>query len=192
MGETTASAETSGTSKEASKPTEIPLLSVATARNCLAGDKLILPGVGAFQECWRKLSWHFGDALKPLLANKPVLGICVRMQVVFEYSLEHGKDPGLGLLKGSVEKIRTHRVPVPHVGWNQLNILKGRDTLFKGIPITTSLILIIEARGRSPGCSHPSSIVIAVIHDNLYATQFHLEKSQHLGLKVLQKFVRYC
>ena len=97
-------------------------------------DKLVFPGVGAFSYCKEQLETRFDNIIK-LIKSRPTLGICVGMQLMFEYSSEHGRTEGLGLLKGHVDKITAKMLPVPHTGWNAVLQKPGRDCLlFRDIP----------------------------------------------------------
>ncbi len=161
---------------------------------------VVLPGVGAFGRCVENLK-AFGlfDFLKELLASdKRYLGICLGMQILFESSEEAPGVEGLGFIKGTVPRF-TGDVKVPHMGWNSIDIVaKGAD-IFHGIKnheyfyFVHSYYCAPEDDGviatRTPyGIEFTSSI----IKGNLFACQFHPEKSQKAGLKVLENFIASC
>ncbi|MDD5621707.1 MAG: imidazole glycerol phosphate synthase subunit HisH [Actinomycetota bacterium] len=156
---------------------------------------LVLPGVGAYRDAYKNLE-ELGiiETLKDNMRKKIFLGICLGMQLLFEYSLENGINTGLGILKGSVEKIPSV-VKVPHMGWNQLNILKKESKIFYGIEegknfyFVHSYHVIPQKKCIiSSTADYGMEIVAGIEYENIYGFQFHPEKSSMSGLKVLENF----
>jgi len=161
-------------------------------------DRLVLPGVGAFEDAANKLRASGLDSFvrQQAAAGKPLLGICLGMQMLFEKSFEYGEHEGLGLLKGQVVPMAGKINPelkIPHMGWNALSVKQGK--------------LLSEADGQyvyfvhsffAQGCDDSLSavteydipITAAVEKDNIFGCQFHPEKSGNVGLSILQKFCR--
>ena len=163
-------------------------------------DKVILPGVGAFKEAMEHLE-HKGmdEAVRAFAASgKPLLGICLGMQLLFENSTEFGETKGLGLIPGNVEKFNPARFPsalkVPHMGWNALHV-KGDCALFKGLEERMYLYFVHSFHAVCEpqyvvgvtryGYDFPS----AVQKENVFGFQPHPEKSHENGLKILKNFV---
>jgi glutamine amidotransferase len=158
---------------------------------------LVLPGVGAFAACMRALVANgFDDVvLKRAGQGVPLIGICVGMQMLFEESLEFGKTPGLGLLRGGVRRFDVD-LRVPHVGWNQVSQREAHP-LFEGIP-DHSFFYFVHSYFCDP---KESQIIIGetdygagyasvVAHENFCGVQFHPEKSQAGGLRLLGNFAK--
>lgn len=164
-------------------------------------DKLVIPGQGALGTFARELAAHgLEPALREVLASgKPMLGICLGMQVLFERGEEHGGVEGLGLLGGEVVKFAASAErKVPHIGWNQIFTPAGRapDPLLRGIPDGAHVYFVHSyyAVPRDPSVTAVESdyggrFCAAVRKDNLFACQFHPEKSQQVGLTLLRNFV---
>lgn len=158
---------------------------------------IILPGVGAFSECMNNLkARHLDKILGELVFNnrKPLLGICVGMQLFSEYSEEGGVHKGLGWIPGFVRKIK---VPlgfaVPHVGWNEVYQVKENKlfTKYQHSPdfyFDHSYHFECEEQYKLAYVNYGAEIVSAVQMDNIYGVQFHPEKSQNSGLKLLRSF----
>lgn len=159
--------------------------------------RLVLPGVGAFKDAIAKI--RSAGLEKPILdhlhSNKPFLGICLGMQLLFETGWEDGKHKGLGFYKGEVVLIPSAPgLKIPHMGWNQLTIVK--DTPFlKGFPRDGSVYFVhsFYAIPKSTDIliattDYPNPITAIVGEGNRVATQFHPEKSQSLGLGILKNF----
>ena len=163
-----------------------------------AADELILPGVGAFEDAARKLKDTGLDTLIKGQAakKKPILGICLGMQLLFERSFEYGEHEGLGLIKGNIRPI-SDRIPqnlkIPHIGWNSLDV-KRRDGLFAGLPeepyvyFVHSYYLQAEEDIVTATAEYGTTIHAAVQKGNLMACQFHPEKSGRTGLAILENF----
>ena len=163
-----------------------------------SADRVILPGVGAFEDAARKLRESGldevvrGEAAK----GKPLLGICLGMQMLFERSYEYGEHPGLGLLKGVIRPM-AGRIPedlkIPQMGWNALNIKKESPLLkytregdyvyfvhsFSAVECDESLLATVE---------YGEEITACVGKDNVFGCQFHPEKSSNTGLRILRAF----
>ncbi len=164
-----------------------------------AADKLILPGVGAFGDGMRNLHARgLVEVLNDLVRTqrKPILGICLGFQLLADESVEFGRYKGLGWVRGSVHKIETgdSGLRVPHVGWNEFT--KIRDCiLFDDVPANAlfyfvhSFHLKADANDLVGTCDYGQPLSAAVQHGNVFGTQFHPEKSQRHGLKVLQNFL---
>ena len=161
----------------------------------LAADKVILPGVGAFGDAMDRLhQYGLVDVIKEIVKKGiPFLGICLGLQLMFESSEESPGVEGLGLLPGKILKIpETPGMKVPHMGWNSLKI-DPNSRLFKGIP-DGSYVYFVHSYYLKAGSE---DIVAATteygthIHaaGNLYACQFHPEKSSQTGLKILENFI---
>ena len=164
----------------------------------LAADKVILPGVGAFGDAMDRLH-HYGlvDVIKEIVKKGiPFLGICLGLQLMFESSEESPGVEGLGLLPGKILKIpETPGMKVPHMGWNSLKI-DPNSRLFKGIP-DGSYVYFVHSYYLKAGSEdivaatteYGTHIHAAVEKGNLYACQFHPEKSSQTGLKILENFI---
>jgi len=158
-------------------------------------DRLVLPGVGAFAACMRELISRGFDELicERVRKGTPLLGVCVGMQMLFEESEEFGRTPGLGLLRGRVRRFREDQV-VPHVGWNQLSHRRAHP-LLKGVE-DQSFFYFVHSFYCQPD---DERIVIAeteygmkyasiVAEEMICGVQFHPEKSQSAGLRLLANF----
>lgn len=164
----------------------------------LKADRVILPGVGAFGDAMEKLH-GFGlvDVIKEVIANKtPFLGICLGLQLMFESSDESNTAEGLGILKGEILRIPdTPGLKIPHIGWNSLSYPnKGR--LFKGIPENSYVYFVhsyylkaAEENIVTAVAEYGTVIHASVEKDNIFACQFHPEKSSEVGLTILNNFI---
>ena len=165
-------------------------------RDVEAAGKVIFPGVGAFGDAMRELDARgLRDTLtKVIRQGKPFLGICLGLQLLFESSEESPGVAGLGVFRGSVPRFQG-AVKIPHMGWNQIAVRDRACPIFKGIP-DGSFMYFVHSYYVSPkdasivACetSYSGDFASAVWKDNVYATQFHPEKSQATGLKILKAF----
>lgn len=161
-------------------------------------DKFILPGVGAFGDGMRNLkSLGLIDLLQRLVCEekKPILGICLGSQLMAKESFEFGHHQGLGWIDASVVRLDTIHLRVPHVGWNNLIQVK-KDILFEGIADNELFYFVHSFYVRSNNqeavtgvCEYGIKFTAALHQDNIYATQFHPEKSQQSGLTLLKNFL---
>jgi len=160
-------------------------------------DKIILPGVGAFADAIAELKRR--ELVEPIRASidagKPFLGICLGLQLLFDRSSEDGEHEGLGILAGEVRRFEIPgEYKVPHMGWNRVQF-KRRPPIFAGLEeephfyFVHSYYVVPKAEAVLAGeASYPAPFCASVWRDNLYATQFHPEKSQANGLQVLKNF----
>jgi glutamine amidotransferase len=162
-------------------------------------DKIVVPGQGAFGVFMRGLVERgLGDALREAIASgRPYLGICLGLQILFEESEEQGPCAGLGVYRGRVVKLSPGdpTLKVPHMGWNQIG-QRRPDPLLAGIPDGASVYVVhsYHARPEDPSllaleAIHGVRVCAAIRRDNVFACQFHPEKSQHVGLQLLRNFV---
>ncbi len=169
----------------------------SSSADAARADALVLPGVGAFDACMRGLVNVGGDDLvrEHLAAERPLLGICVGHQMLFQRGIEHGIDAeGLGILEGVVERVPAKRLP--HMGWNTVSA--AADTqLFRGVEgqyfyfVHTYGVLVRGDRTGVSTCRHENAqIVAAVEHGCVSSTQFHPEKSGFAGHELLVNWLR--
>jgi imidazole glycerol phosphate synthase glutamine amidotransferase subunit len=167
-----------------------------------AAERLVLPGQGHFGQCMARLEASgLGDAVREVVAaGRPFLGICVGMQLLYEGSEEAPEVPGLGLLPGRVERLRTS-LPLPHVGWNSVEFIRGAeaDPVLDGVagPEPRWFYHVHSyAVHRSDGedvlarCTYDVPFATIVRRANVWGIQFHPEKSQESGLRILGNFAR--
>lgn len=165
----------------------------------VSADKVIVPGVGAFEDAMEKMN-RFGltDVLRNVAkSGTPILGICLGLQLFFERSDESEHDVrGLGLLPGQIVKFpEKEGFKIPHMGWNSISI-NPESRLFKGIPDNSYVYFVhsyyLQAQdGRDVAATTDYIVEVhaAVEHENIFATQFHPEKSGETGLAILKNFV---
>jgi len=167
-----------------------------------SADALVVPGVGAFGACMRALHERMLDrAIRDFAATgRPVFGVCLGMQVFFESS-EEDPDPGLGLLAGRVRRLPAS-VKVPHMGWNTVEWSTVVDGVAVGHPFVDGLsadasYYFVHSYAPLPssqgtlGCTeHGRAFASVITHGNLFATQFHPEKSGEAGLELYERFVK--
>ncbi len=165
-------------------------------------ERIVLPGVGAFEDCIRNLQTKkFIAALNDFAFTKkrPVLGICLGMQAMAKKSYEFGEHAGLGWFDAEVIKIAPAdpALRVPHVGWNDITY-KKESPLFTGLPehpnyyfVHSYFMQCKDGRDVDATVEYGSRITAAVRKDNIFATQFHPEKSQDYGLKIIDNFLSW-
>ncbi|WP_020166908.1 MULTISPECIES: imidazole glycerol phosphate synthase subunit HisH [Methylotenera] len=169
-------------------------------------ERIVFPGQGAMPDCMRELdSRNLRDAILYAAANKPFLGICIGMQLLFEHS-EEGDTAGLGIFKGDVKRFAAHQIvndeklKIPHMGWNQVYQLKNDQdkphALWQDIEDATRFYHVhsyyaapLDAALTVGETEYPERFCSVVAQDNIFATQFHVEKSAQAGLQLLRNFV---
>ena len=164
-------------------------------------DKIVLPGQGAFADCARGLTAVSGlkaALLDRVEAGAPFLGICVGMQLMAERGLEHGITPGLGWIHGEIAKLPANVARLPHLGWNELRFVPGSHPLLADIQ-PGGHAYFVHSYALSGGSSaetlattdYEGDVVAMVANGNRAGTQFHVEKSQTVGLTILGNFLRW-
>ena len=167
-----------------------------------SSDKIVLPGQGSFKSCVDALNKISGlnDTLNEfvIVNKKPLLGICVGLQMFADVGYEETETKGLGWISGKVSKIdnQNGKYKLPHIGWNQINIVK-ESKIFKDIK-NNSHMYFVHSYEFIPGdknvisatTDYSSNIVCSVEKENIFGTQFHPEKSDKLGLKMIDNFLR--
>jgi len=172
----------------------------------LRSDRVVFPGVGALRDCMTELArLGLDEVIRECAENKPLLGICLGMQALLEFSEENNGTEGLGILPGKVvgfpvpffDASRDERLKVPHMGWNQVHQTHSHP-LWKGIDqdsrfyFVHSYYAVPTAPEELAGSVHYGREVAAALsRDNIFAVQFHPEKSQHAGLTMLANFMAW-
>lgn len=160
---------------------------------------IVLPGQGAFKSCINGLKDIAGmiDALeKTVIENrKPFLGICVGMQLLAEFSLENGKHQGLGWIKGSIKKIETESLKLPHMGWNNIEIVNDNFEMkfskeIKDFYFVHSYLFDCHNKENIIGITNYEVDFASIVgKENIYGVQFHPEKSSNQGLELIKNFL---
>ncbi len=164
-----------------------------------SADKLVLPGVGAFGDAAALLRKNGMDQVvcAEAAAGKPLLGICLGMQLLFDYGVEYGRHEGLGLIPGSVQPIRPvipAAFKVPHIGWNGLHFPREKSPLFRYVQEGDCVYFVHSFYGADCNESviataeYGPELTAAVAKGNVYGVQFHPEKSGSVGLHILRAF----
>ena len=164
-------------------------------------DKVVLPGQGSFKSCVDALKSINGlvDSLNDfvMINKKPLLGICVGLQMFADVGYEENETKGLGWISGKVTKINNQngKYKLPHIGWNQINILK-ENKIFKDIKDKSHMYFVhsyefipVDKNFISATTDYSSNHVCAVEKENIFGTQFHPEKSDKTGLKIIDNFI---
>ena len=172
-------------------------------KDILDSDRIILPGQGSFRQCALAVKNIPGlwDSLNEfvLVKKKPIFGICVGMQLFSEKGYEERVTEGFGWIKGSVKKIETTNkdLKLPHMGWNEVNVIKKND-LFVDIKNLSHFYFVhsfaFEAENINDvicTADYEKPVVAALLKDNIFGTQFHPEKSQENGIKLLSNFLNW-
>lgn len=163
---------------------------------------IVLPGVGAFADCMKGLRSLSGmiDALEEHVVRrtKPFLGICVGMQLLFERGHEHGAHEGLGWIRGEVVRLapKDSSLKIPHMGWNELRFAAPQHPLLEGLEegahayfVHSYHAVCADASDCILTTTYGEAVTAAVAKDNILGTQFHPEKSQETGLRLLKNFL---
>jgi imidazole glycerol-phosphate synthase subunit HisH len=169
----------------------------ADAHAIRAADRVVVPGQGALPDCMRSLA--ASGALEPVveaIAQKPFLGICLGLQMLFEHG-EEGDTPALGVFAGRVPRFASTRLKIPHMGWNEV-LQENAHPVWAGIS-DRSRFYFVHSYYPAPAdrtlsaarCVYGVPFTCAVARDNIFAVQFHPEKSQSAGLQLLSNFVRW-
>lgn len=157
-----------------------------------SAGRLILPGVGAFPDAMRMLNESgLVGVIKQEAKKKPLLGICLGMQMLFEKGFEFGETEGLGLIKGSVKLMTPNNLAVPHMGWNELELNNPCKLLEKGgeyVYFVHSYAADCPNENVSAYCDYGMKVPALVFSGNVFGAQFHPEKSGEAGLAMLKRF----
>ena len=165
-----------------------------------AADRVVVPGQGAMPDCMRQLAASGArEAVIEATRSKPFLGICVGMQMLFERG-EEGDTPGLGLLSGDVPRFPDREMEglkIPHMGWNEVSQAR-RHPVWEGVPDGSRFYFVhsyyphpADRAMTAATCAYGVTFTCAIARDNIFAVQFHPEKSQTFGLRLLSNFVQW-
>ncbi len=165
------------------------------AKDLHTADALILPGVGAFPDAMRMLrESHLDDFICSETETKPLLGICLGMQMLFDSSEEFEHTEGLGLIPGTVRRMTPEGLKVPHMGWNNLEIHKPDCPLLAdtnegdSVYFVHSYMAFTEPEYLAATCEYGGTVTALVQRGNVFGAQFHPEKSGTVGLQMLRRF----
>lgn len=170
-----------------------------TAEELSSADHLVLPGVGAFADCMRNLTeQRLVEPVKKFIRDgKPFLGICLGYQALFDASDEGAATAGLGVFKGRVVRFPESALKVPQIGWNQIQIQKRSCPLLRDVPDGSRVYFVHSyfPQPADPGivCAeteYGGRFASMIWQQNIFACQFHPEKSQAVGLRILENFVK--
>ncbi|HFD78968.1 MAG TPA: imidazole glycerol phosphate synthase subunit HisH [Gammaproteobacteria bacterium] len=176
----------------------------ADADDILAAERVVFPGVGGIAHCMQELArTGLDEVVRRAVVDRPVLGICLGMQALLDHSEENGGTPCLGLVPGEVRRFAEpllddagRRLKVPHMGWNQVH--QQPHPLWQGIEQDSRFYFVHSyyADPADPGhiaatTEYGGRFCCALARENLFAVQFHPEKSQHAGLRLLENFSRW-
>lgn len=171
----------------------------ASPKELEKSDKLILPGVGAFPEAWERMNRDgLSEFIKNEIRTKKILGICLGMQLLFEKSYEFKECDGMSLIPGYVVKLSAYseknEYKIPHMGWNSLSF-KQENPLIEGLAENDFVYFVHSFKAETAekyiiASAEYGEEIPAIVHDggNVYGTQFHPEKSERVGLKILENF----
>jgi glutamine amidotransferase len=171
---------------------------VSSKKDIESASHLIFPGVGAIQNCITALKKN--DVLDPVLTHiksgKPILAICIGMQLLFQSSAENGGVKCLGTLDDTVEKLDNKNVKIPHMGWNSVS-QKNNHPIWKNIPKDSQFYFVHSYAAKNTSkkyvigsSTHSEKFVATIVKDNIVATQFHPEKSHFAGLQLIKNFLQ--
>ena len=173
------------------------VLVTAQPEKILAAERVVVPGQGAMPDCMRQLGQSGArEAVVEAARAKPFLGICIGLQMLFEHG-EEGDTPGLGLLAGEVPRFRLEGLKIPHMGWNEVTQVRPHP-LWAGVADGSRFYFVHsyypaprDAAVTAGTAMYGRPFTCAVARDNIFAVQFHPEKSQSAGLQLLSNFVRW-
>lgn len=160
-------------------------------------DKVVLPGVGAYKDAIDKLKQLELDGVikSAILENKPFLGICLGLQLLFDHSEEDGYNKGLGIFKGSVKRIPAD-VKVPHIGWNSIKKINTNSKFLQNVEDDNNFYFVhsyyVQPDDKSLICTttdYGIDFTSSIEKENMFACQFHPEKSGNVGLKIIKNFI---
>lgn len=176
------------------------------AERILAADRVVLPGVGAIRDCMTEIRrLGIDEVVREVIKSKPLLGVCVGMQALMEFSEENDGVECLGILPGKVSFFGEElidpesgtKLKVPHMGWNQVHQEKPHP-LWQDIPqdarfyfVHSYYVTSADDNDLAATSRHGVSFAAALAHENIFAAQFHPEKSQHAGLQLYDNFLRW-
>ncbi|HFD12957.1 MAG TPA: imidazole glycerol phosphate synthase subunit HisH [Crenotrichaceae bacterium] len=184
-----------------SKPT---VLVTAKPDEILAADRVVLPGVGAIGDCMSALeNAQLDRVVHQAARQKPLLGVCIGLQIMLDESEESGSTRCLGIFPGKVKKFSeqmrdedNNAIKIPHMGWN--TVQQNQHPLWNDIPDNSRFYFVHSYYATADNPEHcvgtseyPNVFTCALARDNIFAVQFHPEKSQHYGLQLLDNFIRW-
>ncbi|MGJ0484546.1 MAG: imidazole glycerol phosphate synthase subunit HisH [Methylomicrobium sp.] len=182
----------------------VEVICTADAEAILGADRVVFPGVGAIRDCMQALNESdLGDIIRQVATSKPLLGICLGMQALLTDSEENGGISGLNLISGHVVRFADkltdsegHALKIPHMGWNQVH--QTQHPLWQDIPQDSRFYFVHSYYARpdddkttAATSAYPEAFACALAQDNIFAVQFHPEKSQSAGLQLLRNFLHW-
>jgi glutamine amidotransferase len=187
--------------KEVAQNKKVSIEVTSDLKKIKSSDKVVLPGQGSFKSCVDALNNIYGlvESLNEFAIEnkKPLLGICVGLQIFADIGYEEIETKGLGWIPGKVSKIdnQNRKYKLPHIGWNQINIVK-KSKIFKNIENNSHMYFVHsyefipnDKNVISATTDYSTNIVCSVEKENLFGTQFHPEKSDKIGLKIIDNFI---